>query len=155
MKPYRLQEVRLSLVRSDRPTFEVSSPEQVAAAFADLAHEVRESLYAVYLSGSNKILGVEQVSTGSIGQTVAEPAEILRSALLIGCRALLLVHNHISDNPTPSANDRSVTAAVSKTARLFGIDLLDHIIVGHGGTYFSFKQHGLMPRRNTHQADAA
>ncbi len=145
MKPYRLQEVRLSLVRSRRPSFEVHNPRDIAQAFAHLSRNVREEFYAIFLDAANTVICVDHVSTGSIGKSPAEPAEILRTALLVGARALVLVHNHPSGSTTPSADDRQVTTAIADAATLFDIRVFDHLIIGHHGAYFSFADAGLMP----------
>ncbi len=145
MKPYRLQEVKLTLVRSHRPTFEVHNPSDIAKAFAHLSRNVREEFYAIFLDAANTVICVDQVSTGSIGKSLAEPAEILRTALLVGARALVVLHNHPSGSITPSADDRQVTAAIANAAKLFNIRLFDHLIIGHHGAYFSFADAGLMP----------
>ena len=146
MKPYRLQEVRLSLVRSNHPTFQVGKPADIARAFAHLSKRVREEFYAVFLDAANTVICVDRVSTGSIGKSLAEPAEVLRTALLVGTRAIILVHNHPSGSTTPSPDDRRITAAIAKAAKLFEIRVFDHIIIGHHGAYFSFADAGLMTR---------
>jgi len=144
MTPYRIQEIRLSLVRSRRPIFRVSESAEAAKAFKNLAKGVRESLYAIYLNAANEVIGFERVSTGSIGWTHAEPAEVLRTALITGARALILIHNHPSGSSSPSATDHMVTRAIAQTAKLFKIQLLDHLIIGANGAYYSFADRGII-----------
>ena len=145
MKPYRLQEVRLSFVRSSLPTFEVHKPGDIAHAFAHLSTCVREEFYAIFLDATNTALCVDRLSTGTISKSLAEPAEVLRTALLVGARAIILVHNHPAGSTTPSADDRKVTTAIMDAAKLFDIRVLDHIIIGHRSAYYSFADAGLIP----------
>ena len=145
MTPYRVQEIKLSFVRSQRPTFQIHKSEDVAKAFADLAQCVREEFYAIFLDAANTVICVDHISTGSIGQSLAEPAEVLRTALLVGARAIIVCHNHPSGSTTPSADDRKVTASITEAAKLFDIRVFDHIIIGRQGAYYSFADAGLLP----------
>jgi DNA repair protein RadC len=146
MTPYRVQEIKLSFVRSKRPTFHANSSTPVAYAFRDLAKEVRESLFAVYLTAANEVIGIERVSTGSIGCTHAEPAEVLRTALIVGAQSIIIIHNHPSGSTIPSDDDHAITEAIAQTAKLFRIRLLDHIIIGANGTYYSFSDNLMLER---------
>ncbi len=144
MKPYTVQEIRLSFVRSRRRTFYGSSSVEIAYAFKNLTKEVRESLYAVYLSGSNEIIGFERVCTGTIASAPAEPAEVLRTALIVGARAIIIIHNHPSGSIAPSEEDHRLTMSIAQTAKLFKIQLLDHLIIGANGAYYSFADRGII-----------
>jgi len=144
MTPYRLQHVKLSLVRSPIRGFTATCPEDVARAFAHLTAEARESFYAVYLSATNEAICVDRLSTGSMAASTADPAEVVRTALLVGARALILVHNHPGGSPTPSPEDLESTRAIVEAAALFQLQVLDHVIVGRDGHY-SFKAHGTLP----------
>jgi DNA repair protein RadC len=145
MEPYRLQEVRLSLVRSEEPTLTIRNSRDVAQVFQHLASDVRESLYAMVLNGANQAICVDHLSTGSAGETIADPAEIIRTALLVAGRAIVLIHNHPSGVPTPSAHDRRITQAVADAAALFQLRLLDHVIIGARGRHYSFADQGVLP----------
>jgi DNA repair protein RadC len=154
MRPYRLQEVRLSLVRSARPPLTISEPADVARAFGHLASEVRESFYALFCNAANEVICVDHVSTGNTGTTAADPAEIIRTALLSGARGIAIVHNHPSGSPTPSPDDYHVTRAVAQAAALFHLQLLDHVIIGKRGSFYSFRQAGTLPHEaQPHPAD--
>jgi len=122
--PYRVQEITLCFRRSRRRTFKTNSSADVAKVFEDLSNEVRECFYAAYLNGENEVIGVERVSAGTISWTYACHAEVLRTALLVGARALIVVHNHPSGNPRPSQGDLDITEQLTKAAEFFRITLL-------------------------------
>lgn len=92
MQPCRLQEVTLSLRRSRQPRVSVRSSADVARAMRHLADDVRESLVALFLNAANQVIGVDRISTGGLSSTTVEPAEIIRTALLLGSRATILCH---------------------------------------------------------------
>ncbi len=149
MRPYRLQEVRLTLVRSERPSFSIHRPEDVAKAFRDLTSNPRESFYALFINNANELVCFEQVSTGSASETIASPAEIVRSALLCNTVAIVVVHNHPSGDPRPSRADQEITEHLTRAAKLFQLTIIDHVIIGTDGRYFSFRQRNLLPAPTT------
>jgi DNA repair protein RadC len=144
-RPYRLQRVKLSLVRSRRAAFQATQPTDVAKAFAHLGREVRESFWTAYLDGANSVICVEQLSVGTIGESHASPAEVVRTALLVGARAVILVHNHPSGHPQPSPQDREVTRRIAEAARIFELTVHDHVIIGTQGRYYSFAEEAILP----------
>lgn len=146
LRPFRLQEVKLTLVRSGRPPFTARTPQDVAHALRHVAGEVRESLFALCLNAVHEVICLDRVSTGSLGSTAAEPAEIIRTALLVGARALILCHNHPSGSVEPSPDDHQVTQRIADAAGLFHLALLDHVIIGPDGRYYSFAEADCLPR---------
>ena len=108
----------------------------------------RESLRVVLLDTRHRLIHEEEVSLGTVNESLAHPREILRPALSHGAYAFVLVHNHPSGDPTPSEADRALTRRIREAAELMQIHLLDHVIIGreHEGAqpYFSFKEHGLL-----------
>jgi len=107
-----------------------------------------ESLRVVLLNTRYHLLRIEEVSTGSINESIAHPREIFRPALIYSAYALIVVHNHPSGDPTPSDADHRLTRRLAEAAKLLQITLLDHIIIGSpdGGRvpYFSFKETGVL-----------
>lgn len=146
MRPYRTQEIKLRLVRSRRATFTVNRSGHVAKAFADLSHEPRESLWGVFLNGANEVVCLDRLSTGTINSSLADPAEVIRSALLVASTRIILVHAHPSGLPTPSPQDRITTQDIVNAAALFKIQVLDHVIIGSHGRYYSFADEGALPK---------
>lgn len=108
----------------------------------------RESLRVVLLDTRHRLVREEEVSLGTLNESLAHPREILRPALLHGAYAFVLVHNHPSGDPAPSEADRALTRRIREVAELMQIHLLDHVIIGRERPgalpYFSFKEHGLL-----------
>ena len=108
----------------------------------------RESLRIVLLDTQLQHLRTEEVSSGSLNESVAHPREIFRPALLYAAFAIVIVHNHPSGDPTPSDADRRLTTRLAEVARLLQITLFDHVIIGTGDNgrrpYFSFREMGLL-----------
>lgn len=108
----------------------------------------RESLRAVLLDTRHRLIHAEEVSLGTLNESLAHPREILRPAISHGAYAFVLVHNHPSGDPAPSEADRSLTRRIREAAELVQIHLLDHVIIGReregAPAYFSFKEHGLL-----------
>ena len=102
--------------------------------FVTLAHETAEQVRILYLDSKNRILAQEVASQGSVTKADIFPREILRRALELGATGLIMAHNHPSGDPEPSRCDLQATRAVAEAARLFDINLHDHIIIGRSGS---------------------
>jgi DNA repair protein RadC len=110
------------------------------ARFRDLPHEI---FAVVFLNRANRIIHFEEVSSGGITGTVADPRIILKKALEEEAVGLILCHNHPSGNLRPSRADEELTIKIREAARFFDIRVLDHVIVSHEG-YFSFADEGMI-----------
>ena len=69
---------------------------------------------------------------GSLTSSIVHPREVFMSAVRASAGAVLLVHNHPSGDPTPSAEDRAVTRQLAEAGRTLGIPVLDHVVIGRG-----------------------
>jgi DNA repair protein RadC len=93
------------------------------------------------------VLAIRMVYQGSVNQAQVRIGEVFREAIRHNAASVVVVHNHPSGDPTPSAADVSLTAEFVKAGDLLGIDLLDHLIVGRG-RHSSLKRLGLgFPRK--------
>lgn len=108
-----------------------------------LAHLPREQFRALFLDRRNFLLRDELVADGSVDHAPVYPREVVRRALELSASALILVHNHPSGDPTPSQADIAVTRQIVEAARLFGIPVHDHLVLGREGTA-SFRTLGLL-----------
>ena len=107
-----------------------------------LESEVVEVCYVVCLTIPLTLIGYHEVSRGSLSETLMHPREIFKAAVLANAAGIVLVHNHPSGNPRPSSADFEITARVKAAGEIIGIELLDHIIIGHHGLYVSLKEKG-------------
>ena len=112
--------------------------------FAPQLRDVRqETFLVVLLDQKNRYLGHEAVSTGTLTGTLVHPREVFRPAIRGAAAAVAFVHNHPSGCPEPSRDDREITARLLEVARVVGVRVLDHVVLGEG-RYFSFAESGLL-----------
>ncbi len=97
----------------------------------------RESFWSLSLDMRHRVITVRLVSLGSLGNAPVHPREVFAPALRERAASLVVAHNHPSGDPGPSADDRLVTERLRQVGELLGIELLDHVVVGHD-RYFSF-----------------
>jgi DNA repair protein RadC len=108
-----------------------------------LQHEGREQFRVLFLDNKNQLILDETLNFGTVDHAPVYPREVCRRALELSSPAVILVHNHPSGDPTPSAADIDITRQTVEAARPLKITVHDHVIVGrHGVT--SFKALGLM-----------
>ncbi|MBT8337573.1 MAG: DNA repair protein RadC [Gemmatimonadetes bacterium] len=92
----------------------------------------QEEFHAVLLNAQHRVLREVLVTRGILDASLVHPREVFRPAVAEGAAAVILVHNHPSGDPTPSAQDRAVTRQMVSAGRTLGIPVLDHVIVGDG-----------------------
>ncbi len=124
------------------PSNRFTSPLQIFQMFSFLNQETKEYFLTLHLDGKNRIVCMEEVSVGSLNQSIVHPREVFKTALLSSAAAIVLIHNHPSGDPTPSREDREITRRLKEGGDLLGIRVLDHIIVGE--SYLSFVEQGLL-----------
>ena len=125
-----------------RETVTIRTPEQVAQyCKASLEGKSEECLELIYLSVRNTVTKAEIIATGLIDRVSVSPRKIVECALAAKAAAVILVHNHPSGDATPSVEDILLTREVVDAARLLGISVYDHIIVGKG-THYSLRANG-------------
>ena len=125
-----------------RPFTRYNSPEQVFDTFNFLRHETKEYFFAIHLDGKNRICCIDEVSVGSLNQSIVHPREVYKTALLSSAAALILLHNHPTGDPIPSREDLEITRRLKEAGDLLGVKLLDHIIIGD--SFLSFVSQGLL-----------
>jgi DNA repair protein radc len=108
----------------------------------------KESLRVILLDTRYHLIRVEEISLGSINESIAHPRDVFRPAVISSAYAVIVVHNHPSGDPSPSQTDHSLTRRLAEAAELLQIKLLDHIIIGAPSDtspgYFSFKEAGVL-----------
>lgn len=118
-----------SLIRKDQELFKLSSEE----AFGEFFKE--EKAY--------KYIGEDEISKGTVNQTIAMPREVFRKAIDLGASSIILAHNHPSGDVRPSMDDINLTRRMADAGKILGVNVLDHFVVGHN-SYYSFKENGDM-----------
>jgi len=101
----------------------------MAPHLRDLEHE---EFHALLLNSQHAVIREVLVTRGILDASLIHPREVFRPAIESGAAALILVHNHPSGDPTPSAEDVAVTRQLEAAGRALGIPVLDHVIIGDG-----------------------
>ena len=105
--------------------------------------EFVEQFKVLLLNQAMKVLGVYEVSTGSVTGCIADPKLVFCAALKANASNIILAHNHPSGNFDPSTADKNLTAKMVTGAKYLDLAIRDHIIVTKE-SYFSFADHGLL-----------
>ena len=139
---------RVTLVREGKmPTYESrirSSANASTILQTYLADVDREHFVVLLLNQKNRVIGVHTVSVGSLTASIVHPRETFKAAILANAAAIICGHNHPSGDCQPSREDRAITQRLKEGGALLGINLLDHVIVGGEGRYFSFADENLL-----------
>jgi DNA repair protein RadC len=131
----------------DRPA--IASPEDVIDLIGfEMAALEQEQLRVVLLDTKNRIIRAPiKIYQGSVNEAAVRIAELFREAVRANAVSIILVHNHPTGDPTPSAADVALTAEVVAAGALLDIKVLDHLIIGQG-RHSSLKRLGLgFPRK--------
>lgn len=131
-----------STTRWERPV--IKSPVDV---FQLVGEEMRyldkEHFNIIVLNTKNHVLGIDNISVGSLNASLVHPRELFKKAILRSAAGIILVHNHPSGDPQPSEEDKLVTCRMAEAGEIIGIEVLDHIIIGDG-RYISLRERGYM-----------
>jgi DNA repair protein RadC len=120
------------------------SPRDVARLFASRLEDLPvEEFHVAVLDAQHRIERDVTITRGILTSSLVHPREVFREAIAERAAAIILVHNHPSGDPTPSADDRVVTEQLVAAGRLLDIPVHDHVIIGRG-RYTSFAEAGLL-----------
>jgi len=133
---------RLLLASPDaRP--QITSPADVASLLMlEMGCLEQENLRTLLLDTKNRVLDSPTIYVGNVNSSIIRVAEVFREAVKQNATALILAHNHPSGDPTPSPEDVQVTRSVVEAGALLGIEVLDHLVIGHQ-RFVSLKERGL------------
>jgi len=122
---------------------QINCPEDVHRLLGpEMGALAQEQLRVLLLNTRNQVTGQRIVYQGNVNSSVVRPAEVLRHAIIDCATSIIIVHNHPSADPTPSGADVSITKDIFDGAKLLGIDLLDHVVIG-GDRWVSLKERKL------------
>lgn len=121
----------------------VKNTEDVAKIYMnELRFEKREIIKLVLLNTKNVIMKVLDISIGNTSSAYVEPKDILYETIKIGAPKIIIIHNHPSGDSEPSLSDYEITTRIEKAAKIVGVQLLDHIVVGDGNYVSIFSKRG-------------
>jgi DNA repair protein RadC len=109
--------------------------------YAHMGPLKHEEFRVLFMDAKNRLVGEKTLFRGTVNSAAVYPREIVREAFDAGATGLVLVHNHPSGDPTPSADDDSTTSQIAAVATLLGLTVVDHIIIGHD-RHYSYRDKG-------------
>ena len=132
---------RLLLTAPDsRP--QITSPADAASLLMlEMGGLEQENVRTLLLDTKNRVLASPTVYIGNVNSSIIRVSEIFRDAVRENATALIMAHNHPSGDPTPSPEDVQVTRSVVEAGQLLGIEVLDHLVIGHQ-RFISLKERG-------------
>ncbi|MEL7499784.1 MAG: DNA repair protein RadC [Planctomycetota bacterium] len=95
-----------------------------------ISDSLQEEFHAVTLDTKNKLIDTHRITVGTLDASLVHPREVFRPAIKDAASSVLLVHNHPSQDATPSREDYAVTDRLTEVGKNIGIDVLDHIVLG-------------------------
>jgi DNA repair protein RadC len=133
------------VAREERPPVQrIREPEDVVRLFQPRLRDLQvEEFHLLALDSQSQVLREVLVTRGLLNSSLVHPREVFRPAIAEAAAGIIIVHNHPSGDPTPSADDRVVTEQLVAAGRLLDIPVHDHVIIGRG-RYTSFAEGGLL-----------
>ena len=153
----KLNQVAIRMVKqpplySDVP---MKNPETAIQVMNDFLSQMDRELFCIVnLQADLKPINMNIISAGCLNEAMAHPREILKTAILSNANSMMLFHNHPSGTVSPSDIDIRTTARLQEVGTLMGIPLTDHIIIGRGQEYYSFKEKDILPALRMHFSDS-
>ena len=131
--------------REERPSLvRIREPEDVANVFRNRLRDLQvEEFHLLALDSQSQVLRELMVTRGLLNSSLVHPREVFRAAIAEAAAGIIVVHNHPSGDPTPSAEDKAVTRQLTAAGRLLDLPLYDHVIIA-GDRYVSFASSGLL-----------
>ncbi|HEV2473887.1 MAG TPA: DNA repair protein RadC, partial [Chthonomonadales bacterium] len=121
---------RLAALNPEEKRHVVSADEAAKLLYAELREASKEVFKALLLDTKHHLIKIVTVSIGTLDSSLVSPRELFRDAVKASASAVIVAHNHPSGDPTPSAQDKLVTARLTEAGKLMGIEVLDHVIIG-------------------------
>lgn len=144
---YGLPQLKLYLVGETSTNLKahaIRRPEEAARLLAPLRHASEEHFVSLHLNAKHEVIGIHEVSHGTLSASLVHPREVYKAALLANSFAILVCHNHPSGSAlTPSQEDFATTKQLLAAGELLGVTLIDHLIVGPAKrpeAFYSFRE---------------
>ena len=138
MQLLTIAEISKRRIQSLTPTKKVTCAEDVFNLFHErLKDKKQEHFYILMLNTQNNIIGEQLVSKGILDASIVHPREVFRPAIRNACSKIILIHNHPSGDPKPSADDLEINKKLKEMGEELGIKVIDSVIVGSDGFWNS------------------
>jgi DNA repair protein RadC len=131
--------------RKEIPTKQkINSSKASAEIFSFLEDNTEEQFWAMFLKRNGTLISYEMITAGAATSCLVDVQKIIRRAIDHKAQNLILCHNHPSGELRPSSADDNMTIKVKNAAALFDMQVIDSLIIGKGGNYFSYAEEGKM-----------
>ena len=145
---------RVSLVKDESVSFgnvRLANSQQAQALIQNLiltkGQPDREQFVVALLNAKNEMTGLNIVSVGALSSAPVHPREVLKPAILANSAAMILAHNHPSNDLEPSPDDIAITRKIIRAAEIVGIQVHEHLIISmEDNRYYSFADQGIISR---------
>lgn len=133
------------VAREERPPVQrIREPEDVLRLFGSRLRDLQvEEFHLLALDSQSQVLREVLITRGLLNSSLVHPREVFRAAIAEAAAGIIVVHNHPSGDPTPSAEDRAATKQLASAGRLLDVPLYDHVIIA-GDRFVSFATAGLL-----------
>ncbi|MBA4416463.1 MAG: hypothetical protein C0392_00920 [Syntrophus sp. (in: bacteria)] len=129
-----------------RDNIEIKGVRDVLALTGELKDKKQEYFLTLTLDGASRLIQKRTVFIGTLNKSIVHPREVFADAIQDRAAGIIFVHNHPSGNTDPSEEDFAITERLSEVAKIVGIDVFDHIIIGKD-KHFSFQAEGLLKKQ--------
>jgi DNA repair protein RadC len=138
-------ELGARVTREERPAvLRIREPEDVLRLFDTRLRDLQvEEFHLLALDSQSQVLRDVLITRGLLNSSLVHPREVFRAAIAEAAAGIIVVHNHPSGDPTPSAEDRAATKQLVSAGRLLDVPLYDHVIIA-GDRFVSFASAGLL-----------
>jgi DNA repair protein RadC len=145
---------RVSLVKDESVSFgnvRLANSQEAQALIQNLiltkGQPDREQFVVALLNAKNEMIGLNIVSVGALSSAPVHPREVLKPAILANAAAMILAHNHPSNDLEPSPDDIAITRKIIRAAEIVGIQVHEHLIISmENDRYYSFADQGIIAR---------
>lgn len=108
-----------------------------------IGNRVNEVFLVIAVNSRHRPLAWSVIATGTPTFCIVSPADVLRYVLKSGAIGFFIAHNHPSGDPEPSASDIDLTKGIADGAKVVGLKLIDHVVIGDE-MHWSFRDHGFL-----------
>jgi len=130
----------------------IRRPEDIYGVVKPWAARREENFLTVTLNGVHEVIKVHHITKGLVNRTIVHPRECFYPVIKDYASSVIFVHNHPSGNLTPSGEDKNITDRLCMAGSILGFNVIDHIIIGPRGGFFSFRMEGAI-REDFSQAE--
>lgn len=151
----RVSIIKTSIIKERNMLYgarQISTPILAAGLAKDLfTNADREMLIVASLDSKCNPLSLEIAAIGNVNTCIVSPREVFKHAIVSNAVHIMIFHNHLSGDCTPSREDISITKRLIEAGEMLGIPLLDHLIIGDDSAFLSLREEGFVTFNNNTQ----